>query len=367
MNRGRGSGIIARTDGTQRFLTEGDLEDAVAAGVLGREDATRLMAWKLDRLATPPAIAALPRETEKGFNSVSVAYYIGALLMISACGWFLGDKWKELGSSGVLVTTLVYMAIAAVVGTRLRRSDFPVAGGLLVTVAVSLTPLIVWAIEDLTGLWLGAHPGAYKNYFPWIHGSWIVMELATIAVAAAALTRVRFAFLTAPIAFSFWFLSMDLAGLLLGKEHLGNEEAKWVSVIVGGITLLTGYGIDRMFHHAGEPKSEDFAFWCYLFGLFAFWGGLTSMNSNSEVGKAFYCIINIGFVALSLYLRRVTFLVFGVLGVHIYLGHLAYEIFKDSFLFPFVLAGLGLSVILVTVWAQKRMRQRLHDYGALAG
>ena len=38
------------------------------------------------------------------------------------------------------------------------------------------------------------------------------------------------------------------------------------------------------------------------------------------------------------------------LGVHVYLGHLAYEVSKDSFFFPFALALLGLSLILLTVW-----------------
>ena len=34
----------------------------------------------------------------------------------------------------------------------------------------------------------------------------------------------------------------------------------------------------------------------------------------------------------------------------VYLGHLAYEVFKDSFFFPFALALFGLSLILLTVW-----------------
>jgi hypothetical protein len=42
-----------------------------------------------------------------------------------------------------------------------------------------------------------------------------------------------------------------------------------------------------------------------------------------------------------------------------YFGHLAYEVFRNTFLFPFALALLGLSLILVTVWAQKRFRHLL--------
>ena len=116
--------------------------------------------------------------------------------------------------------------------------------------------------------------------------------------------------------------------------------------------MLVGYGLERTLHVPGEPRSQDFAFWCYLFGLMAFWGGLTSMDSGSEFNRAVYLVINLGLIGIALYLRRTVFLVFGAIGVHLYLGHLAYTVFKESFLFPFALAFLGLSLILVTVFAQ---------------
>jgi predicted MFS family arabinose efflux permease len=50
------------------------------------------------------------------------------------------------------------------------------------------------------------------------------------------------------------------------------------------------------------------------------------------------------------------FLVFGALGIFAYLGHLAYEVFKDSVLFPFALVLLGLGVIVATVLGQKYFR-----------
>jgi hypothetical protein len=329
--------------------------------VLLRDDAERLVQWGFEqrfnqsRLADPKA---LPVERRKGFNLVTVAYYFGAMLMISACAWFLGDKWNELGSRGILATVVVYIMIAAGLGWWLRNKGYIVGGGLLITVAVCLVPLLTYAIEDVTGLWPSAHPGRYENYYPWINGSWIVMELATIVAAAIALRYVRFGFLTAPIAFSFWFLSMDLAALVSKNADLSWETREWISVIVGLCTLAVGYGFERYLHKPGEPRSEDFAFWCYLFGMFAFWGGLTAMDSGSETMRALYALLNVGFIWLAVKLRRSTFLVFGALGVHFYLGHLAYKVFQDSFFFPFVLALLGLSLILLTVWLQRRVLAR---------
>ena len=104
---------------------------------------------------------------------------------------------------------------------------------------------------------------------------------------------------------------------------------------------------------------EDFAFWCYLFGLMAFWGGLTSMDSGSELKRFIYLLINVGLVGIAVKLRRSAFLVFGALGVYVYLGHLAWQVFKDSLLFPFILALLGLSLILATVWGQRYWKRQM--------
>lgn len=351
----------SETSNSELSLTSSDIYLAAEQGVLQQADAERLVRWGFEQrfnrseFAEPKAIAV---ERRKGFNLVTVAYYFGAMLMISACAWFLGDKWDELGSPGILGTVVAYTMIAAALGWWLRKKDYIIGGSLLITVAVCLVPLLTYAIEDILGLWPAGYPGSYQKYYPWINGSWVVMELATIAAAAFALRYVRFAFLTAPIAFSFWFLSMDLAALINRNANLAWETRQWISVIVGLCILLVGYGLERLLHQPGEARSEDFAFWCYLFGMLAFWGGLTSMNSGSELMRILYALLNVGFIWLAVKLRRSTFLVFGALGVHLYLGHLAYEVFQDSFFFPFVLALLGLSLILLTVWMQRRVLAR---------
>ena len=349
------------TTNSELSLTSSDIYRASDEGVLLQADAERLVQWGYEQrfnrsvLMEPMALAP---EQRKGFNLVTVAYYFGAILMISACAWFLVDKWEALGSPGIFSTTLVYMMVAVGAGWWLRKKGYVVGGGLLITVAVCLVPLLTYTIEDMIGLWPSEHPGSYKNYYPWINSSRIVMELATILAAAVALHYVRFALLTAPIAFSLWFLSMDLAELVVKDANLSWKTREWVSVIVGLVTLFVGYGLDKQLRKPGEARSEDFAFWCYLFGMLAFWGGLTAMDSGSEVARGLYALLNIGFICLAIKLRRLTFLVFGALGVHLYLGHLAYEVFKNSFFFPFVLALLGLSLILVTVWTQRRVFAR---------
>ena len=343
------------------LLSIADLERAAAAGVLAVADVERLTAWATTEASSRPQPQP-PAEHSKGFNFVTVLYYFGAMLMISACAWFLGDKWDALGARGILAVTFCYMLISLTAGAIIRRYGYIVASGLLITAGVSLTPLLVYSIERIIGWWPTNDPGAYKDFYPWIHGSWIVMELVTIAAAAVALWFVRFGFLTAPMAFCFWFFSMDLAAFILKQNSLESEPAKWISVAVGAFMILLGYCLER-FLHTRQNRIGDYAFWCYMFGLMAFWGALTAMHSDSEAKAFLYLLVNIGLVGIALWLTRTVFLVFGGMGIYIYLWHLAWEVFKDSFFFPFVLAGFGLLLILGTVFGQHFWRQRLKRRG----
>src|SRR5882762_4561810 len=149
------------TTNSELSLTSSDIYRASDEGVLLHADAERLVQWgyeqRFNRSVLVEPVAPAP-EQRKGLNLVTVAYYFGAMLMISACAWFLGDKWNALGFSGILATTLVYFGIAAGVGMWLRHAGYLIGGGLLVTVAVSLVPLITYSIEDLLGLWPSTSP-----------------------------------------------------------------------------------------------------------------------------------------------------------------------------------------------------------------
>jgi hypothetical protein len=172
------------------------------------------------------------------------------------------------------------------------------------------------------------------------------MEVGTIAAGLVALAFVRFPFLTAPIAFSLWYMSMDLTPLFFGKAEFTWDERLWVSLLFGLIMLVATYLIDRR-------TREDFAFWGYLFGLAAFWGGLSLMKSQSEPSRALYGAINVGLMLLSVLLERRAFIVFGALGVSGYVGYLAYRVFRGSLLFPLVLTIIGVVVIFLGIQYQR--------------
>jgi hypothetical protein len=348
---------------SQPMISPPQILRAAEEGVLSKPDAERLIHWAFDqqfnRLLIPDLKVKPAPEQRKGFNLVTVLYYFGALMMISACGWFLGHKWDHLGPQGICATVLVYMTALISVGVWLRQSGFLVGGGLLITVAVSLTPLVIFTIEKMTGIWPAQDPGSYADFYPMIHASWIGMEVATIVVVLVTLWFVRFSFLTAPMAFSFWFLSMDLAALFYKQNYLDHKLRDVISVVIGLLAMMVGFGVERLMRKRGAPSTEDFAFWPYLFGLTAFWFGLTALeHAESEPRQLIYFFINLGLMALAVRTKRATFMVFGAVGAYIYVGHLAFEVFKNSIFFPFVLAAMGLSIIMLTVFGQKWFRKQ---------
>ncbi len=57
------------------------------------------------------------------FDMPNVAYYLGALVVMAAMGWFLTAAWERFGGRGILGIAIVYAACFAFVGYRLWRRE----------------------------------------------------------------------------------------------------------------------------------------------------------------------------------------------------------------------------------------------------
>jgi hypothetical protein len=322
---------------------------------MSRED----LRWAADQgLLAPGQDETLWRALEQRhagkprFDVANVAYYAGALIVIGAMGWYLTRAWESFGGPGIAAVAMGYAVCFVLAGRVLwDRLGLRVPGGLLFTMAVGMTPLFTYGVLRAFELWPQDDPGAYQGFHFWIKGSWFTLEIATILAGLIALRFRRFPFLTAPIAVALWYLSMDLFPLLMGVGDHDWEARKWISLCFGLAMLVGAYAVDL------RGRDEDFAFWIYLFGLLAFWGGLSLMDSGSELGKFLYALINLGLIVISLILRRRVFVLFGALGVTGYIGHLAYRVFEDSVLFPFALTFLGLAIIALGVIYQRNRGQ----------
>jgi hypothetical protein len=314
------------------------LDDIAAARDAGVIDAATFE--RLSRFLAARVAARAPAYQPPRYDIVHLLWYAGALIVLGAMGMFSTTAFGLWGDKALLTTALLYAAAFLAAGAYLWRRGLRTPGGLLVTCAVGMAPLAIFALQSLYNHSPVDAPQGYRDFYVWIKSSWLPMELGTIASALLALFFFPFPFLTMIIAFCLWFMSMDLTPWLMGAENFSWEQRETVSMFFGLAVMAVAWLIDLE-----KWKDGDFAFWLHLFGLMAFWGGLTSRHGGDEFGKAVYCLINVGLIFLSLFLMRRAYAVFGAIGVTMYLGHLAWDVFKDSILFPFALSGIGVALI----------------------
>lgn len=316
-----------------RFTSEEVMEAAAAIGL----EIGQLARLKEALQALPVTARSAPR-----FDLVHLLWYLGALIILGAMGLFSTLAFSAMGGPALTVTAVIYAVLFTAAGHHVwQRSGLRVPGGLLIVVAVAMAPLAVFGVQDTWNAW-GVHgnPGAYRDFFTWIKGSWVLMEIATIAAGLVALRFYPFPFIVAVIAVALWFLSMDVAPWLYGASELTWANRRAVSLWFGLALLIGAWFVDLK-----RDRDDDFAFWLHLAGLAAFWGALSLSESSSEFGKAIYCLLNVGLIALSVFLMRRAYSVFGAVGISLYLGYLANVVFEDSLLFPFALSLIGVLII----------------------
>lgn len=279
---------------------------------------------------------------------IKYLYYFGAMIVIGSMSWFMTLGWAFFGGGGMLLIAAGYAVIFALLGSWLwNKEGMRVPGGLLITIAVCMVPLAVYGLQTYFHLWPEQGEN-YPDFYRYIDANWVLMEVATILAGALALAFFPFPFLTAPIAFAAWFLSMDIAPLFF-KQNLEIVQRGWVSIFFGIAMLAIAYFLDL-------KKKGGYAFWSYLFGTLSFWGGLSAVFWDKGEGMlVIYLILNLLMMGVGVLLRRNVLVIFGAIGTFAYLSHLAYDIFKDSILFPFTLTGIGLAVILLGILYQKNV------------
>ncbi|AGX86299.1 hypothetical protein [Candidatus Symbiobacter mobilis] len=313
------------------------LKDATENGLLSEQQAEQLWQFLAERGKDTPS-----------FSFTHVLYYLGGLIAIGAMSIFMTLGWERFGGWGLFFIALAYAGAGLwLTEFFLYRSRLLVPAGIMATFVVVLTPLAVYGLQSALGWW--AEGKVFREYHTHIDWRWILMELATLVSGVVMLSRYRLPFLVMPIAVTLWYISMDLTPFLFGDTDLRWELRKFVSLWCGLLIVLLAFWVDIRTRH-----DKDYAFWLYLFGVIAFWGGLSMMHSDSEFNKFVYLCINLLLIAVGAMLSRRVFAVFGGLGAAGYLGHLAYSVFKNSMIFPFILTVIGLVVIYLGIIWQRR-------------
>lgn len=308
------------------------LSKAVKAKIISQKQAESLLIF-------------LENQSEHGphFNTTNVLYYLGGLIAIGAMTLFMNLGWETFGGWGIFWISLAYAVLGLYLSSLFKCKNHVIPAGICATFVVALTPLAIYGLQRAMGWWPDGT--VYRNYHYLIKWHWVYMELGTLLVGLILAWIYRYPFMVMPIAITLWYMSMDLAAMI-GKDNASYSLSTMVSIYFGLATLILAFWVDLRSRH-----SADYAFWLYLFGVITFWGGLNFQYSDSELAKLFYLCINLVLIGVGLILVRKVFVIFGGLGVAVYLGHLAAAIFKDSVFFPIALTIIGLAIIyLGTLW-----------------
>lgn len=345
-------------------MTDFDPDDrrlaaAVSLGIITAEQAAQIRALT-PRRAPPPAAAPI--------GASVLAYGIGAITVLVAMGWFLADRWEYLGAGGVLAVVTTYGALFALVAVRMRREGFTLAEGVASLLTVAMVPLAVLALSELLP-WFPQAPGSACNaragaeefqFTFWAcRGLEFTIELVTLAATVLAWRISRFspfALIAGGIAMRFVFLA---AAVIFGGEN-GVATIAWLWMICASLAATTAYGLDR------RPTGEhDVARWLHLLAAFA--AALTSGMLVNQFDGLRHLLLGSAFVAFafSLRMRRGIWTLLGLAWFVSYLGWLAAEVFRETPVFPIILAALGIGVIVVTVWIQRNHNRLIARFGGV--
>lgn len=304
-----------------------------------------------DNIITDDQAQALARIFDKQddetprFVFTHILYYFGGLMAIGAMTLFMNLGWEAFGGAGIVSMSIFYALVGIKVTQIFADKNLPIPAGICAAFVVFLTPLAIYGLQH----WLGVWPdnSVYRDYHTDVKWHWLYMELGTLAAGCIALWKYRYPFLMLPIAATLWYLTMDVTAIISGGDY--NWDLRSLASIYTGL-LVIGLAIWIDIRSRGKA---DYAFWVYIVGVLAFWGGLSSQHSTSEWSKFLYFWTNLAMIGVGAILVRRVFVVFGAIGCVGYLGHLAWNVFSDSWLFPVALSAIGFGVIYLGVLWQR--------------
>jgi Ca2+/Na+ antiporter len=324
------------------------VQDAAARGIITHQQADEL--WEFFRAQS---------QHVPTFKFGHVLYYLGGMIMIGAMSLFMTLGWESIGPWWGFIWAVVYAVIAWALMVKLLGRGLKLPAGIMLAMVVALTPLAVYALQQALGISSFESDHHYRDYHTIVGWDWLIMELATLFVATLLLYRYRLPFAVMPVAVTLWYMSMDLADLIALERYNSPHDwnAEWrmralVSVVFGALMLVLATWVDIR-----SRRSQDFGFWMHLFGVAAFWGGLTQMGHGETWGEVVFLLINVVMIFYGAIIGRRVYAIFGGLGVAQVLGWFSYRVFQDSLAFPLVLSFIGLAVVGLGILWQKRERE----------
>jgi hypothetical protein len=325
------------------------LDDALVRGIITAEQRAQI-----DRLAqarTPgrtEEFLAWAREVPRGFNAITIAYGVGALAVVFALGWFLADRWALLGPGGVLSASLLYLAVFGAAARAFSRERFPTAHGVAMILVVLTVPLVTWGLLRVLGVWsdAGTACALVDRPFWGCRSRTVVLAASALVAALLSMRRLRFGPMMIPGAAALAVVLAQIA-LEVGRSGNGVQLVGWPFVFTASVLVTLAYETDR------HRRSEDYGRWLHIAAALCAAVALTDLFQTEEEYRHLLLPTAITAMAASLLLRRIVWLVLGLGSLFVYLAWLATEVFSQTVAFPLILALVGITLMLLTVWVQR--------------
>jgi len=269
-------------------------------------------------------------------RTVQVFVGLGVLLVIGAHAWWSTKGYQAMGIGIVLVLTLLWQAGFLWAAEWAKRAGHGLLESGFAAIVAFYTPLPIFSLEKLLGV--DFEHENYRDFYPWISGGWVFMEVGSILVAGALLYRYRRPFLALPLTLFTGFLLIDGTVRLFGDGFDDDTLLKGV-VLAGGIVVgLVGVFLD----YKGWRR---FAFWPHLTSIWLVAWGLPLCTGDRTWPLFLVAAVDL---LVGIWLARIVYLAAG--GV---IGWIAISINAHGALFPFLLMAGGILFIVAAIWLAK--------------
>ena len=274
-------------------------------------------------------------------------YAVGILFFLSGLFWFMGLQTFLHGINALLIISSVYGVGFFFAGLLLlKKNKKSLSAKCSFFLAIAMVPFITLTLQNLAGIAYSPFLLEQCDFSFWLLKGRFLLELTTILTALSILHFIRIPLLTVLVYTPLWFISLDAVSCVLHKT--GGPFVATTSLIFGAALIVLSIFIERI-----QKQNTDFAFWGYLMGTLIFFTGLNFRGFTSEQGFSLYAFICFLLLLLAPILRRIVFMVFGGLGLFIYLFDLAERHFFDSPFLPFLLSALGILLMAVPIILKK--------------
>jgi hypothetical protein len=206
-------------------VTKKQLDNAVLHNIITQIEADRLYDF-----------LHVQSEDQPNFSFTHVLYYMGGLIAIGAMTLFMNLAWESFGGLGIVIISIVYMVIGMLLTNHLAIKNRVIPAGICATFVVCITPLLIYGIQQWLGLW--PSDNNYHEFHTTIKTHWFYMELGTLVVGILVAFKYKYPFLIMPIAFTLWYLSMDLTVILSGVDE--DSALRSLVSLYSGLVLPSG-------------------------------------------------------------------------------------------------------------------------------